>query len=190
MANFRTMAFSELKGHGFLAAFLAVERMSNRETFEKVMALSPRTKALHDKKEIMSSGWYPIDIYAEFHSALRTVLGPGAAVRVGRETTIADVNSIFRFVLHLFSPESLAKFAPRVFRTYCRGPEAVMESSTPNSMQAHFFNFSGATQGIYEEFMSGTATFVELGGGKNCRFEVIDGGKDGDTSVRFKLLWD
>ncbi len=184
------MPTSELKGHGFISGIAALDRITTPERVAKILDHAPRVKAMHQKKEFVSSGWYPLELYAEFTKAVRDELGPQASAQLGRETTIADINSLFRFVLHLFTPQSLAKFAPRIFRTYCRGPEAVLEESTPKTMQCTFSNFEGCTQAIYEEFMSGTATFVELGGGKGCRFEVVEGGKDGDTFVRFKLTWD
>jgi serine/threonine protein kinase len=188
--NLHPKVHTELKGHGFMASHAALVRLSGPEIGERVLNGCPTLGSMMRKGVLVSSGWYPIELYAEYSRAVRVELGPDISVKLGREATINDVNSIFRFVLRAFSPQVLSHMLPRVFATYCRGAKANIEAATTNEVLLRFSDFTGCTQGLFEEFVSGAATFVELGRGTNTRFKILEGGKDGDSFVYFSVAWD
>ncbi len=178
-----------MKGQWFTSALQVLRGAATPQQLEQIFDLCPTAGPMFRRKEIVSSGWYPLPPYVEFHQAMVKVLGPLIIERVAREGTTNDVNQMFRFVLKLFSTDSVASMGPRIFGTYCKVAHVVVLNKSPGRIESEIRDFHGCIATIFEEAIVTSATFVSLGSGKDVGWKVLDGGKTGDSHCRFELTW-
>lgn len=181
---------TQIKGQIFVSCLAALEKLHGAQTVTQVTAkLDGELAQALKTQAIVSAGWYPVEWYAAMHVAMRAVCGPQISARIGRETSIADINQVFRFVMSFFSAETLIGQAPRIFRTYCQPGKLVVEAKEKGRLIGRCEDCAGANQGVWEDWLESFATFLELGGGKNVTRRVLEGGGDKDSAMRFELTW-
>ena len=178
-----------LKGQWFTSAMTVLRQVCSPEQLAQILDKCPTAGPMLRRNEVMASGWYAVPPYVELHKAMVAVMGPMVVEQVARIGTTIDVNSIFRFVLKLFSTDSVAKMGPRVFGTYCKVAGVRVLNSGPGRIESEIFDFFGAVPTIFEEAIISSATFVSLGSGKDVQWKLLDGGKPGDVRARFEITW-
>jgi hypothetical protein len=181
---------TELKGQGMVSAIAACRELAGNDATERILARTHRVGALVATGELDPAQWYPIEVWDDWMTALVDVMGAPMVATLSRRAAELDVNSVFRFVLALFSPATLVKLLPRFIKSYCRGADFEQLAINECDLKARLFNFSLGKALIYEDFLVGIATFLELSGGKHVHIETIDGGRDGDPFVTFVLRWE
>lgn len=138
---------TQVKGQVFTSALAALERLQGPQvTAQLVAALEGDFGHAMRTRSVLAIGWYPLEWYAQLHTAARARCGAAISGPIGRESSIADINTVFRYILKLFSPETLLGQAPRIFHTYCRG-DLVLDSSEKGRVRAHCEKCDGANQG-------------------------------------------
>jgi hypothetical protein len=152
--------------------------------------LSPELRERFVRGEIVTSGWYPAEWFVALHDAVAAQCGPGSAPKLGRQTSIQDVNALFKFVLKLFSPETVIAQAPRLWNTMYKGIGLVEEARAKGTITARIGPLANSNSHVWEDWLESLATFLELAGAKNVRKKVLSGGKTGDTELRFELSWE
>src|SRR5262245_57643997 len=89
------------KGSSFLGVLKALEALRGTEARERVLgALQGEISEPLRYGQVLAMGWYPVTWYAELHAAIDRCLGEGPALarKLSHHATLADINSIYRFV--------------------------------------------------------------------------------------------
>lgn len=182
---------ARVRGNILLGFGTATQRLFGAEAWRGVLArLDPSVSRSLKGGEVVTSGWYPMAWFVALHGALREQCGPGSAARLGRETSVQDVNMLFRFILRLLSPEAVIHQAPRIWGTMYQGIALVEESRAKGRITARIGSLANGNAQVWEDWSESLATFLELAGARNVKKAVLSGGGDRDQELRLELTWE
>ncbi len=154
---------SEIKGQAIRTTQLVIGELWGDDTARQVVnGLTADFRQALDAGSIVTSGWYPISWYRQFHDMLAQLLPNELdfARRLGRATTEKDLSGIYKFILKLTSPTLLARHFDKVASSYLRGGqlEVVVYEKT-FSVEAH--GWHGMTTSLWNEGKSGIELIFE-----------------------------
>jgi hypothetical protein len=147
-------------------------------------------RALRDHL-IVSSRWYPIHWYRDLHAATRAVTrsGPALARRIGRESTVMDMNGVYRVFLRVLSPHTILSLAGRVFSTYYRYGKMSTTEMRDGFARVEIHGAIDFDEAIWLDVLGGSEGTLELCGAKNLRVHILEGGRDGDDHLVVRVHW-
>ncbi len=152
-----------IKGQGFIGFLATLRRVHGDGAHARVLAgLRPELVAALRNGEIVPMGWYPIDWYASLHESARAVCGAQVSRDVGREAARSDLNTIYRFILKLLSPEALLKQSGKVFGLFCDGGKCTVELARKGSARIVYSDCAGAPRGMWDLLLGSTELMIEL----------------------------
>jgi hypothetical protein len=179
-----------IKGQGFIGFMAMLRRLHGEDAHAKVVAGLPSDLAVALKNgEIVPMGWYPIAWYSALQASARGVCGPAVSRRVGAEAARSDVNTIYRFILKFFSPETLLGQSAKVFGLFCEGGSCKVEMARKGSARLRYGDCPGACRGMWDVIAGGTEVIVELCGGRDVAVKALSGGGDDDSVLVLQVTW-
>jgi hypothetical protein len=183
-----TMKEIEIKGQAIRTTLLAIgELFGERIESEVVSAVTADFQSALRTGSILSSGWYPIAWYRQFHDQLKRLLphDTGIARRISRLTTQKDISGIYQFILMLSSPELLARHFDKVVDSYFRGGEVAVNIGT-RRFQIDAQGWHGITPEVVEECVEACVVILEHTGAKAIRssFREVGPGR-----YRLEFAW-
>ena len=179
-----------IKGQSFVGFHRTLRVLKGEGAMEAIHAdLPAELLAAYAHREILPMGWYPIAWYAGLHAAARKTHGAGISRAVGKEAAKQDVNTLYRFILKFFSPETLLKQSGRVFALFCERGACDVEASRKGFARIRYGNCAGANRGVWDNVLGGTETLVEVCGGRSVLAKVAAGGGDGDGEMTAEVTW-
>jgi hypothetical protein len=179
-----------IKGQSFVGFHQTLRFLKGPNAMEVIDADLPTELAkAYKNSEILSMGWYPIDWYAGLHVAARKTHGTGISRAVGKEAAKRDVNTLYRFILKFFSPETLLKQSGRVFALFCEGGTCEVETSKKGFARIRYANCGGSNRGVWDNVLGGTEALVEVCGGRAVLAKVALRGNDGDDEMTAEVTW-
>jgi hypothetical protein len=182
---------AQVRGAVLLGVGTAVPKLWGPVAWQGVLdKLEPALREKLTRGEIVTSGWYPAPWFAALHDAVAAQCGPGSASKLGRQTSIQDVNTLFKFVLKLMSPEMVIAQAPRLWSTMYKGITLVEDTREKGRVAARIGPLINGNAHVWEDWLESLATFLELAGAKNVQKKVLSGGGAKDVQLAFELRWD
>ncbi len=179
-----------IKGQSFVGFHQTIRALKGPTAMDVVVPdLPPELASAYKNGGILPMGWYPIAWYAGLHTAARKAHGVGISRAVGKEAAKHDVNTLYRFILRFFSPETLLKQSGRVFGLFCEGGSCEVEASKKGFARIRYANCAGANRGVWDNVLGGTETLVEVCGGRSVLAKVAARGGDGDDEMTAEVTW-
>ncbi len=179
-----------IKGQAFVGFQSALSKRCGPLAVPAVLKALPSDIAhALESGEIVSVGWYPIDWYAKLQEVARAAFGSAISRDIARDAARSDVTTIYRFILRFLSPQTLMGQSARVFRLFCDGGACTVEKTEARSATLLYTGIPGANRGFWDNVLGGSETIVELCGGRDVAVQVLDGGGDGDTTMRCEIKW-
>lgn len=139
-------------------------------------------------RSLVVTGWYPMRWYGTLHDALERRAADFAPV-LGLEGTERDIGLLFRWVLRLFSPNTLLRQSERVVGGYLRGATVTVRDEGPTSAELTLVTEDPCARGMWREFAEGTRTFLAPAGARDVTATVRQGGAAGDDRLVLGLAW-
>jgi hypothetical protein len=176
-----------VKGLNLTGVLRALPKLSEAGADKQVLAALPRElREGFQYGSIVASGWYPVDWYATLHETIGTVLSKDLAFagRIGRQTTMDDFNSVYRFVTSLLAPETVFAQSSRLMSMYFQGGEVRVEHD-PLSGSAMWRGWTGFTPRVWRDLLEATQYLIETTGAQNVRYRLLSGGTGPDADALF-----
>jgi hypothetical protein len=182
---------AQVRGQVLLGFLNTLSRVWGAQTHDAVLnRIDPKIKARLNGYEVVPSGWYPMQWFVALHEALHAQCGPGSSAKLGRESSTASVNAVFKFVLSVLSPAMVVGQAARIWKSLFQGVELVLEITEPKRVVARVGPVLAGNAFVWEDWLESMATYLELAGAANVRKQALGGGGAGDIHLRFEMTWD
>ena len=141
--------------------------------------------------QLVMIGWYPVKWYAELHSSIDRTLGGGPEVarRLARHAALRDFTTLYRLIVSLLSPETVAAHAHRLMGLYFRGGTAERLEVRPGLARVRFSGWKGFTGLIWEDVMGGTEAVLIACKAQNPRSRAL-GSLETAEQVELEVRWD
>jgi hypothetical protein len=182
------MTETEIKGHAIRTTFAVIDELFGAAIQQQVVeGLSDDFRSAFQAGAIVSSGWYPIGWYRQFHIMLNRLLPgePRIPQRLGRITTERDLAGIYRFILKLTSPALLARHFDKVVSSYLRGG-TVRVDARPKEFLLEGHQWDGMSTSLWEEARSGFEVILGSTGVKSIASQLEE---LGPGHVRMHFSW-
>lgn len=127
---------------------------------------------------VLAVSWYPVAIYRQAYALAQDRLhrGPDLARELSREAVLKDFQGVYKVVAGALKPEWLISFAPRQFKRYFRGPEAVVEEAREGYARWRVSECHGFDPSMWEDVVGGCIAILESCGAKRVRARISRGG--------------
>lgn len=135
----------EVRGSAFLGVLGFIRDSAGPEALTRVIDSGGRAARAVFSERIRKLGWYPYAGYAAFLEAADRELGSGDlryCVRLGREASRRDLNTVFRFFTQFYGAPRLIRACSRVWPHYYRNAgrmEAVEWAPERTVLRIHGF---------------------------------------------------
>lgn len=168
---------------------LATERVGPGFLDELKAALSPEHAQLLEGP-LLAVSWYPIVIYRELHALAQKRLhrGTDLARELSRDAVARDFEGVYKVVAGALKPEWLMSFAPRQFKRYFKGPEALVEEARDGYARWRVSECHGFDASLWEDVVGGCVAILEACGAKRVRAKVTRGGS-GLSHATMEFFW-
>jgi hypothetical protein len=178
------------KGLNFRTFLQTLERLRGRTAAQSTV--EALTGEVHDAVHygrIVASGWYPASWYRALHAAAHQVCqgGPELSRVIGRETTVADFQGIYKVVLAMFSPETVFNQTARLCRMYWQGGTAETVEVKKGIGRVRFKGWVDFDRNIWEDIIGSCEGVLLVCGASKVNPRVISGGFSSNLDV--ELRW-
>lgn len=113
----------EVSGRAFLGIIRHIKETHGTEALQRAVNGSGEETARIFQNRILHAHWYPYSTYSAFLSSLAREFGegdPDYGRKLGANSGVRDVNTVFRVYLALASPERLIRGCTKVWASYYR----------------------------------------------------------------------
>jgi hypothetical protein len=176
------------KGVAFRSTLLAIERLHGEGAVARVKdAMPERHRA--SMENILAVNWYPIEVSAALHVAIRDTIGRGEwreSHRLGVEAARIDFTGIYRAVLRAIQYDTIWDRMERAWTTYMSGGNAKWEERGHGTMRGYVEGVAGFNNGMWLATAGRMEGLLLLSGAKGASAEPSD---MTPTAAKFEALW-
>jgi hypothetical protein len=184
---------SQVKGVAFRTVIWSLERLNgpHRAAAALEQMSSPARDALR-YGEIVPSGWYPVDWYAELLQAI--VDSSNGSADVIRSIAVLaidrDITGVYRFLVEHLNPGTVASVACKLFPRYYSSGNIRVDAEAAKHFRVHITGCVGFTELMWQEIYASGKHLVVRSGAKSPRHHILEGGKDGDSQMIIDARWE
>jgi hypothetical protein len=187
------MPAMQIKGTGlnFLPDY--INSKYGKEKFEKwLAALPPASKDIYSNR-IMASSWYPLE--AAMAVPLRSICDTfhGGDVKgaweTGRYSADYGLSGVYKLMVKLGSPESLARRATQVLPTYYNPCAMECLEASPGKAVLRVTDFSEMNRYLENRLGGYMERAVEISGGKDVKSCIGASMTKGDKFTEYSFTW-
>lgn len=178
----------EMRASALLTMLLVVEKLHGADVAARSIEAMPA--ALSDTvraKRLLPSTWVKITAYAALLRGFG--LDDATMQKLGNASADHDVNTMYRVVFKFLSPETLARQTPKFFGIYYRGAHTIrVVESARDFCRVEYRDCHGFDHYIWQDYVAGSETILQICGAKNVRTEIESGGTG--SSMVASARWD
>lgn len=177
---FRTVLWSLEKLSGAQRVAATLDRMK-----------SPGKEALR-YGEVVASGWYPVEWYAELlQSIVDSSNGSADVIRSIAVLAIdRDISGVYRFLVERLNPATVAALVCKLFPRYYTTGNIRVEPDGAKHFRVYMTECVGFTELMWQEIYASGKHLVARSGARNPKHYVLEGGKDGDPHMVIDARWE
>jgi hypothetical protein len=178
----------QIKGTALRSIFVGIERVGGKSALANVKAAIP-PDVLEQMERVVPSGWYPIELSAALHHAIRKTSGQGtmqANFRIGIEAAKVDYSGVYRAVLWTMDPEAALRRLERSWRQYNSQGEAHWERLERGFGVCRIEGARGYHTAMWVAITGRIHGLLELCGAASVSVEL---GRNDATSCIFEARW-
>lgn len=183
-----------VKGQGFHGFLAALEQVCGRESVAATLAaLRGDAGEAIRSGTVLPIGWYPIAWYRQLHATAQEATGLGSSLArdIGREATRHDLNTVYRLLLRMISPETLLKQANRILHMYADGGSVLILESSRGGARVRYIECYGCDRNVFEDMIGSTETMLDACGARNVRITAGRGGRvEATGELELTVRWD
>ena len=177
------------KGAAIRSTLQAVANLHGNDALEQIKGHLRKEIRAQIEPRILPVAWYPIEVSAAVHIAIRDVLGKGQwdmSHTIGIEAAKIDFNGIYRVFLRTMQYDTLWDRAQRAWDNYNSQGAAKWGNREGGSAKGFITGVTGFNRGIWNAVAGRFESLIALSGGRGASVEVEDPTATGCT---FNALW-
>jgi hypothetical protein len=176
------------KGNMFVGASRAMRTLEG-DAFVSSVLEEMRTEGGRAMREgsLLSAGWYPVAWYRDLIGTACKLKDDPFAFRIGVETARADVTTIHRVIFRVLTPKIMLTQSRRLLRLYYSAGDAAISTERDGHAFIRYSGFRGFDAHLWQDFLGGSTTLLELTGAKDIAVKVRGGGTD--ASMVCETTW-
>jgi hypothetical protein len=141
-----------------------------------------------ETNSLMPTVWYPVAWHRELLAFVREQGGKARLEETIRHTTRDTVSTVHRLLMRAFSPDMLMTRTARIFSTFFEGRcDASLRS--PGFTVVRWSECRGFDANCWAAQLHTVDELVSMTGVKSFQRTVLDGGRNGDTSMGIEIHW-
>jgi len=179
----------KLKGTTIRSTVQAIEKVHGAAGRMAVEERLPESLRGLLQDAIVPVGWYPVELSAQMHVAVRDLFGRGSwtASRVlGREAAKIDFGGVYRVLLRAVPHATLWERVGLAWTQYNSGGISRWEVAGPGLVVGHVTEVAGYNEGMWEAAAGRLETMLERSGVRARSVSLYD---CTPHSVRGEVLW-
>jgi hypothetical protein len=178
----------KLKGLGLKNTLAALEKLHGRDGRERVLEAMPAR--LRDAAAgVLPLEWYPVEVTAAFHVALRDTLGGGSwaeSQRVSREAAVVEVTGVYRVILRAVQYDTVWDRMERMWPQYYDAGEARWIDRGRGHARAELRGVAGFNEGMWGSIAGRIEVLLEMTGARGAAVTVM---RPTSTHATIEALW-
>lgn len=170
------------RGLNFTGTLGAVARRYGRATAERVAArVEGEAGELLRQRAFATTRWYSVEWYDQLLEAIERELPnePDVCREISRAGATEDLNTIFKAISFVASPDFALVNATRVASMYFDGGRISVLDARPGRIHFRFEAFHGFTRRLWADFVGGMEAVIDLLNLERLPTEVV---LDADTT--------
>jgi hypothetical protein len=178
----------KLKGVGLKNTLAALERLHGKEGLARVKEAMP-PRLVESLSLILPVEWYPLEITAALHLAIRDTVGGGKwdeSHRISVEAAQLELKGVYRMVLRALQYDSVWDKMESMWRQYYDAGEAKWVDRGEGHATAEFHGVAGFNEGMWRSVGGRIEVMLEATGarGQSTTVKVAT-----STHATIELLW-
>ena len=187
------MAEPRVKGVSFRAvdtAFLELRGEAARKRARELMV--PELSETYRNGLMLAASWYPISWYRSTLQSFRQATGDGLELirQIGRRSMELDMTGVYKQLLVRFvSPQTMLAMTAKMFSTYYDTGKLEVLEKRAGFVRVMYSGCTGWDGNLFAEIVGASQGMLEISGAKDVRLRMVQGGRDGDTSLELEGRW-
>jgi hypothetical protein len=177
------------KGTAVRSTLQAIARLHGSEALAQVTSALPADVRARIEPHVLPVAWYPIEVSAAIHVAIRDLLGHGkwdASHAIGFEASKIDFNGIYRIFLRSLQYDTIWDRAQRAWVSYNSAGDIRWGERSPGGATGVITGVSGFNPGIWNAVAGRYQSLIVLSGARGASVEVKDATA---TGASLNALW-
>jgi hypothetical protein len=178
-----------VRGAGLRSALLAIEQVHGPSAVEAVKAAMPEAARAQLEPTILPVKWYPVEVSAQLHVAVRDVLGGGewtVSHELGVAASRIDFTGVYRVLVRAAPYATIWDRAERAWQQYNSRGDARWVERTASSATGVIRSVHGYNMGLWQSVAGRTEGLLQMAGVKAASVTVLEGTAIG---ARIEAIW-
>jgi hypothetical protein len=177
------------KGAAIKSTLLAIVHLYGESGLASVKGLLPQGVISQIEPHVLPVAWYPIEVSAAIHVAVRDALGGGdwtLSHAIGIEAARIDFNGIYRVFLRSMQYDTMWDRAERAWANYNSQGHARWEERTAGQAKGLITDVSGFNWGVWNAVAGRLEALLQLSGARSASVQAHDATP---TSCHMDAMW-
>ena len=178
----------KLKGLGLKNTLIALEKLHGKEALERVREAMP-ARLRETIAQVLPLEWYPAELTAALHVAIRDTLGAGSwgeSQRISREAAIVELTGVYRIILRVVQYDTVWDRMERMWPQYYDAGEARWVDRGRGHARAEFRGVAGFNEGMWGSVAGRIEILLEMTGARAAAVTVKN---PSSTHATIEALW-
>jgi hypothetical protein len=180
----------QIKGTAIASTLRAIEKLHGPAGIGAVRsALVPDARAVLESDPILPVRWYPIDVLAAVHVAVKDVVGHGdwhASHALGVTAAREDFRNLYAVIIRVLDTTTVWSRMERMWTLYNSRGRFEWLDLRPGAMHCIIHDVSGYNEGMWHAVAGRGQQLMTMTGAKGADVRLLRGGP---TQAEFEGMW-
>ena len=178
----------KIKGVAIRGTTRAIESLHGKAALERVRSTLP-ARIRDQLDQVTPLEWYPVEISASIHLAVREVLGGGTWTvnhDLGRHAARQDFTGIYKAMIRAVQYDTVWDRLERAWKQYASSGEAKWFDRGPGTSKGYISGVGGYNAGMWSSIAGRCEGLLILSGARGASVSMVD---PGNTQCHFEAMW-
>jgi hypothetical protein len=180
----------QIKGAAIRSTLAAIQQVRGRDGLAAVTrALPPEARTIALDQPPLAMGWYPVEVLAAIHVAVRDELAAGdwaLSHKLGIEAAKIDFGHLYRLALRAVTPLSIWDRIERMWRTYNSRGRFRWVDRRPGIAHAIIQDVAGYNRGMWNAAAGRAEQLMLMAGARASEVRIV---RASDSLSEFDAMW-
>lgn len=156
-----------------------------------VQRLPPGPRDALRAEVVFTGNWYPLAWHRTLLATALEVtgLGPKLLRNLASANIRKDLTTVYRIFLAVAAPDYVLSRSARVYSTYFDTGAMEVEERRAGYARGRCAGCAGFDANLWAYLLGGSEAVLLAAGARDLKLTVLEGGGDGDSSLRFEGSW-
>ena len=140
---------------------------------------------------VFTGNWYPLAWHRTLLATALEVTGRGPKLLrdLARANIQKDLTTVYRIFLAVAAPDYVLSRTARLYSTYFDTGAMAVEERRSGYARGRCTGCTGFDANVWSYLLGGSEAVLVAAGARDLKLTVLEGGGDGDSSLRFEGSW-